>query len=260
MIFRMFQIALAFVLASFALSSPAWAACSNSSVTGVYGFLSGGTNSSGSPTASLEQLTVDSSTATFTGTITNSTDGVITSDSISGTYAVAANCTATGTYMVGSGGSHPFSGVVTSTGGMKTVDGKTGTTTGGLLVAQGSPKCTSAGIKGSFGLQAAGVFVTGAPFTGPIALIGELALSVNKSGDGVITGEVAGSEDGTILTFADEPVTGSYSVSTDCAGTLSITPEGQSALNFSFVVVDGGKELMAIETDADTVVTATLQH
>jgi len=71
---------------------------------------------------------------------------------------------------------------------------------------------------------------------------------------------VAGSENGTILTFTKESVTGSYSVSANCTGTATITPEGQSALNFSFVVVNGGKELLAIETDADTVVTATLQR
>jgi hypothetical protein len=31
-------------------------------------------------------------------------------------------------------------------------------------------------------------------------------------------------------------------------------------MHFSFVVVDCGKELLAIETDADTVVSGTLQH
>jgi len=40
----------------------------------------------------------------------------------------------------------------------------------------------------------------------------------------------------------------------------TITPEGKSDLNFSFVVVDGGKKMLAIETDADTVVSGTLQH
>jgi len=74
----------------------------------------------------------------------------------------------------------------------------------------------------------------------------------------VISGQVAGSEGDTALTFT--PVTGSYTVDTDCTGTATITPEGQSALNFSFVVVDWGKEMLAIETDADTVVSGTLQR
>jgi len=49
-------------------------------------------------------------------------------------------------------------------------------------------------------------------------------------------------------------------VGTDCRGTATITPKGQSPLNFSFVVVDGGKEMLAIETDANTIVSGTLQR
>jgi hypothetical protein len=107
-------------------------------------------------------------------------------------------------------------------------------------------------------LAVRGTFLAGAPFTGPVILIGELALSVNASGDGVINGHIAGSEDGTILTFAEEPVTGSYSVDANCKGTLTITPKGESVLNFSFVIVDCGKEMLALETDADTAVIGTL--
>jgi len=74
----------------------------------------------------------------------------------------------------------------------------------------------------------------------------------------VISGHIAGSEDGTILTFAEEPVTGSYMVGTDCRGTATITPKGQLEMHFSFVVVDDGKEMLAVEKDADTVVSGTL--
>ncbi len=127
-------------------------------------------------------------------------------------------------------------------------------------MAQGSPTCTNAGVEGSFGLAARGSFLAGAPFMGPVILIGELTLRVDASGDGVISGHIAGSANGTILTFAEEPVTGSYSVDANCKGTLTIAPRGGSALNFSFVIVDCGREMLAIETDADTVVTATLQR
>jgi len=260
MIFKMFRIARIVVLASFALSSAAWATCSKASLSGPYGFLGGGTDSSGTFTTIVLQLTFDSATATFTGTGTQSQDGVISSGSIKGKYAVASNCTGTGTITAG-GKTNPISFVVTSGGtGLREADGKAGATTGGLAVAQGSPTCTNAGVKGSFGFQASGVFLAGAPATGPVTFIGELVLSVNKAGDGVISGRVAGSEDGTILTFKEAPVTGSYSVIADCTGTATITPSGHSAMHFSFVVVDGGKEALAIETDADTVVSGTLQQ
>ena len=83
---------------------------------------------------------------------------------------------------------------------------------------QGSPTCTNAGVRGGFGFETTGLFLAGAPFTGPVIFIGELALSVNASGDGVISGHIAGSENGTILTFAEEPVTGSYSVDSELQG------------------------------------------
>jgi len=250
MISKTLRIARMFVLASFALSSAAWAAtCSNASLSGTYGSLGEGTNPEGQPEANLFQFKFDPSTGKFTGTDE-------TGASVSGTYEVASNCMVTGTTTKG-GSTHSFSAVVTSAG-LQSVSGNPGATNGGFWVAQGSPSCTNAGVRGRFGLAVRGSFLAGAPFTGPVILIGELALSVNASGDGVINGHIAGSENGTILTFAEEPVTGSYSVDANCKGTLTITPKGESVLNFSFVVVDCGKEMLALETDADTAVTGTL--
>lgn len=253
MICKTFRIALTIVLASFALSSAARATCSNASLRGTYGFLHGGVDGNGVPnSAAVSQLTFDSTTATFTGETTSSHDGVITSFSFTGTYAVAPNCTGTGTPT----GGVPFSFVVTPKGFLATH----GVSSQGFTVKQGSATCTNAGVKGSFGLQATGVFVAGAPVAGPVAFIGELKLSVNAYGDGEISGHLAGGVNGTIFTFAEEPVTGTYSVNSDCWGTATITPMGMSALTFSFVVVDRGKELLAAETDADTVVNGTLQR
>ncbi|MFZ3369254.1 MAG: hypothetical protein WA239_19250, partial [Candidatus Sulfotelmatobacter sp.] len=78
MISKTFRIALTIVLASFALSSAAWAAtCSNASLSGTYGFLHDGTDSNGAPaTAAVTQITFDSATGTFTGEQTASHDGV----------------------------------------------------------------------------------------------------------------------------------------------------------------------------------------
>jgi len=72
----------------------------------------------------------------------------------------------------------------------------------------------------------------------------------------VISGHVAASEDGTFHMFKE--VTGSYSVDANCRGTATIKPKWGSEMHFSFVVVDCGKEMLAVETDADTVVSGTL--
>jgi hypothetical protein len=250
MISKTFRIARMIVLASFAFSSAAWAAtCSNASLRGTYGFLHDGTNSNGAPaTAAVSQLTFDSTTGTFTGETTASHGGVIATEALSGTYTVASNCTGTG---VPAGGS-PFSFVVTSTGFLALH-----LFSEGFAVRQGSPSCTNAGVEGSFGFETTGAFLADASAPG-VAFIGELKLSVNSSGEGVISGNVAASEDGTFLTEA--PVTGSYTVDKDCRGTATITPKGQPEMHFSLVVVDCGKQMLAVETDADTVVSGTLQR
>ncbi len=233
--------------------------CSKDSLSGTYGFLHDGTDSNGAPiSAAVSQITFDPTTGTFAVETTASRDGVITTFSATGTYAVASSCTGTGV----PGGHNRFSIVVTSTGflAVEPLNRATGISTDGFGVKQGSATCTNAGVEGSFGLKATGLFLAGAPATGPVAIIGALKFSVDASGDGVISGHLAGSEDDTLFTFAGEPVTGSYSVAADCTGTATITPKGRSALNFSFVVVNGGVEMLAIETDANTVVSATLRQ
>jgi hypothetical protein len=251
MISKTFRIARMIVLATFALGSTAGATCSNASLSGTYGFVHLGTDSSGTPaTAAVTQITFDSTTGTFTGENTASHDGVIVTDPVTGTYVIASNCTGTGT----PAGASPFSIVVTSTGFLAAH-----LLSEGYAVKQGSPTCTNAGVKGSFGFETTGVFLAGAA-AGAVAFIGELKLTVNSFGEGVISGQVASSEGGTFLTFPEEPVTGSYWVTPDCRGGATITPKGQSEMHFRFAVVDGGNEMLAIETDPDTVVSGTLQR
>ena len=73
----------------------------------------------------------------------------------------------------------------------------------------------------------------------------------------MISGHIAGAEDST--TFAEEPVTGSHTVDRDCRGRATITPKGRSEMHFRLVVVDGGHEMLAVETDANTVVSGSLE-
>jgi hypothetical protein len=245
MVSKMCRIASMIVLGTFVFSSAVWAAtCSNASLSGTYGLLKGGTDRAGQPTTGVSQLTFDSTKGTYTGEDTSSHDGVITTVPVTGTYTVASNCTVVA---IALGDNIAF--VVTSTGFLN-VNQTTGVTAEGFGVKQGSPTCTNAGVKGRFGFETTGVFLAGAPAIGPVAFIGELKLTVNPSGEGVLSGHVAGSEDGTILTFAEEPVTGSYRVDRDCRGTATITPKGHSEMHFNLVVVDCGKEMLGIETDA----------
>jgi hypothetical protein len=247
MTYKTFRLAQMIVLASIALSSAAWAGnCSNASLSGTYGFLHDGTDSNGTPaTAAVSQITFDSTTGTFTVKTTASHDGVIVSDSATGTYVVDTDCTGTGT----PAGASPFSIVVTPRGFLALH-----LFSEGFAVNQGSPACTNAGVKGRFGFETTGVFLA----TGAVAFIGELKLTVNPSGKGVISGHMSSSEDGAFLTF--ESVTGSYTIDANCRGRAAIKANGLPEMHFHLVVVDAGNEMLAIETDADTVVSGSLQR
>jgi len=56
---------------------------------------------------------------------------------------------------------------------------------------------------------------------------------------------------GTIVTA---PFNGTYTESANCTGTAQFTPSGFRTLNFHFVVVNAGKEILLLETDTNTVV------
>jgi hypothetical protein len=248
LISEMLRIARMIVLASFALSSTAGATCSNATLNGTYGFLHDGTDSTGTPlTAAVTQITFDPITSTFTGVTTASHDGVIVKNSLAGIYKIASNCTGTGRPIGGS----PFSIVVTSTGFLALH-----LLSEGSAVKQGAPTCSNAGVTGSFGFETSGVALA----TGAVSFIGELKLKVDSSGEGVISGRVAISENGTFSTFAEEPVGGSYRITRDCRGRATITPKGHPEMHFSLVVVNDGKEMLAVETDAGTVVSGSLQR
>lgn len=182
--------------------------------------------------------------------------------SLTATYAVASNCTVEATATLDGSPPLDLAFLLTSKGFLY-VTQTTGVIAQGFGVKQGSPICTNAGVEGSYGLETTGTFLAGAPAIGPVAFIGELELLVNPSnpsGEGMISGQLAGTENGTILMFAKEPVTGSYTIGTNCWGRATIKPKSRSAMHFSLLVVDGGKEMLAIETDANTVVSGTLQR
>jgi hypothetical protein len=231
------------VFACLALSSAAWAAtCSNASLSGTYGFQHSGTAGDGTPITGLSQLRFD--------------PVVITTEALTADYSVAPDCTVTATVTVG-GLSQEIDFVVMSRGFISLVE-RTGVTTEGIAFKQGVPTCTNAGVEGGFAFQTTGVLLSGAPATGPVAFIGELNLAVNPSGAGEISGHIAGSENGAILTFAEEPVTGSYTIDADCRGKATIKLKGVPEMHFGLVVVDSGRKMLIIETDVNTVVSGSL--
>jgi hypothetical protein len=69
-----------------------------------------------SPVIGPSQATFDSATGTYTGEVTENTDGVVSTESLTATYAVASNCTVTARVRVGSHAAVNVSFVVTPAG------------------------------------------------------------------------------------------------------------------------------------------------
>lgn len=226
------------------------ATCTNASVNGVYGITATGLNGSGVPASSVYQITADGS-GNVTGTGTKSIDGTIVTFPFTGTYSVAKNCTGTATFTNQSGQSENDNFVLNNGNkGAFLIQTDANHVESSVAVAQGTAKCTDLGVKHTYSLQLTGIEIG----VGQVAATGQVALN----GKGGLTGTVTVSLNGTIVSA--DSVTGTYTINSDCTGTASLTPKGLPTSNYNTVIVNGGKELMFIQTDNNTIVTGSLQE
>jgi hypothetical protein len=116
-------------------------------------------------------------------------------------------------------------------------------------------QCTLESVKGEFG----------ATFTGTIAITAEqpaeLFAAVARivcDGQGSCHGEGTQSLNGTIVPFGDQGTT--YTVNSDCTGSITVDLVDGPTIHFNFIVVDNGKEIRSIQTDPGTAVTGNLRQ
>ena len=236
-------------------ATAAHAACSNASLSGTYGFVSTGLNGSLLPASSLNQVTADGK-GNLTAIVTKSDDGTILNYTTSGTYTVASNCTGkviwknqqgntehSNIYLNNAGTGGVYQGAVVMQTDANHVQV-------GAATAQGTATCTNLGVKKAYSVQVTGLDLG----TGQMAAAGRLTLN----GTGAISGTLTVSIYGVVTSAAT--VTGSYTINSNCTGTVSITPKALKTMNFNLLVVNADKEILAIETDTNTVVTATFQQ
>ncbi len=111
--------------------------------------------------------------------------------------------------------------------------------------------CTPGTIKGRYGFSA----------TGTLAGIGPVWITGWADFDGVSSFTAA---DTTSLNGAisNRSYSGSYQVNADCTGSFKfvLPPPRAIERNFNFVIVDGGKEAFAIETDPGTGLTGVMKR
>jgi hypothetical protein len=245
MISRMLRTSWLVVAAVLVLGLAAWGQCSNANVTGKYGYSASGLDKSGNPISFIGFIKADGKGA-FTGTETGSDNGtVFTNIPGSGTYSINSDCTGSGTSKFkGQKTINHFALVVASGGkNLQTLSTDAPNVQTGTVQAQGKVTCTAAGLKGTFAIEASGVFLG----VGAVALDGLLTLD----GKGNITGSESGSIAGSI--FSGQSASGTYTVASNCTGTMAVTVLGQTE-HSSFVVTNGGKGMLVVETDANTVV------
>jgi hypothetical protein len=51
-----------------------------------------------------------------------------------------------------------------------------------------------------------------------------------------------------------------YTVNPECTGSITVDLVGGPTINFNFIIVDRGKELRSIQTDAGTVIMGNLRQ
>ena len=124
-----------------------------------------------------------------------------------------------------------------------------------LPAAADDKGCSNASLKGDYAYAVNATSLT-IPPVGPVAILGK----ITADGKGSFSGSINGSIVGYILT--DVPISGTYSVASDCTGTLTTVYPAFTA-RFSLVLVEGVKgskraELLAI--DAGTVGTGTVNQ
>jgi len=231
------------VSAVVALSLAVWGQCSDANVTGKYGFGIHGFAKNAQPISIAGYIKADGK-GTFTATESGSIGGTIfTNVPVSGTYSINPDCTGSAIVKAPKAVNH-FNLVVVSGGkSLQTVSADAGNVEIEVVQAQGKAACTLAGLKGTFGIQSSGTFLG----VGSVAFDGVFTLD----GSGKVSGIESGSLDGAI--FTRQSVSGSYTVASNCTGTMTIMIGNQTE-HSSFVVTNGGKGMLLVETDPNTVV------
>lgn len=118
------------------------------------------------------------------------------------------------------------------------------------LHAQSQPSCSNASLSGSFGYTNNGSIVAG-PDAGPFGGVGRQTFD----GKGNTKATATVSVNGNIIQVS---ISGTYSVNPDCTGSMILTVSAGPEVftnHVTFVIVRGGTEMRAINSDPGSVVT-----
>jgi hypothetical protein len=238
--------------------------CTNASLKGDFGFTARGVTLVGSPVpAPLQGPFASAGTATFDGkgnftlNSASSFNGIIQPTPAKGTYSVNRDCTYTSTSETGI----TFRAVIVNDGREIFILQTTpGVAISGIaqsqarslpgfedLLAIGKPlRCNNALVNATYGFIAEGA--AGPPtlppdMAGPLTGVGTVAFNSNGTFQLTATRSVNG-----VIDPAPLVLNGTYSVNPDCTFKMNF----DVGFTFSAVIVNGGREILFLETDLGT--------
>jgi hypothetical protein len=110
----------------------------------------------------------------------------------------------------------------------------------------GDKGCSTAALRGTFSRHDTGTVLAPAAAAGPFALVGTFTFD----GNGGVTGAATSSQNGNI---GQGTQTGTYTVNSDCTGTITVQGSGGHSSHYSFVVDDNGNGFQYICTDSNPI-------
>ena len=114
------------------------------------------------------------------------------------------------------------------------------------------PACSNATLEGSYGFTVTGMRPSGPG--GPVeTIVGVAMTSFDGNGNLTQTDNIHGSISG--FAHPDRPGTGTYTINSDCTGTMTLTSTGAPTLTLRIVVVDDGNEVRTAVVDPTANVT-----
>jgi len=207
--------------------------CNPTNLVGPYAFqLSGLTTISGTPkaTASLGRITFDGG-GTVSGTASATFSGLLLGNPVTGTYEAKQDCSVTWKLQDDSGAFQNFSGTL-STDGTRVQFRQTDP--GGAqhgIMQKTSDSCSTADLQKKYKFKVSGSTTPMQP--------GEVPHTVSAEGT------------------LDVAENGSFQVDSDCSVNFVLTvPSGPSPMNIRGFLVNGGKEILAFQTDPGAMVAA----
>ena len=224
-----------------AAGSASAASCSLATLSGAYGLIASGLSQEGVSTVAVDRFVADGN-GNLSGSGTQSGNGTIETVTFSGTYSVASDCTGTVTATNQSDqvSNYKFT-LDTKNSQFAFIESDDGANVSGEGIAIGTGTCGFTGAKEILALN-----IKGNVSDGPLNVVGQFILN----GSGKLTATVTSSENGTITS---DSVKGTYTSNSDCTGTAQIKGTNFKN-NFASVSVNGGKELLLVETDPTTTV------